>query len=62
MIEVLDAQGNGEEAWELLREGWMLVREMEENDPEKKEEIEAMKEAEARLEERRKMRDCVAAA
>jgi tetratricopeptide (TPR) repeat protein len=53
LIEVLAAQGKGEEARELLREGWMLVGEMEENDPEKKEEIEAVSGVEAGLEGRR---------
>jgi Tetratricopeptide repeat len=34
LIEVLAAQGKGEEARELLGEGWVLVGEMEGNDPE----------------------------
>ena len=53
LMEVLAAQGKREEAREWLGEGWVLVGEMEENDPEKKEEIEAMSGVEAGLEGRR---------
>lgn len=48
--------GEWGEGMGVVGEGWMLVGEMEENDPEKKEGIEAMREVEGRLEEGRKKR------
>lgn len=41
----------------MLGEGWVLVEEMGENDPGKKEDTEAMREVEVRLEEGGKKRE-----